>query len=293
MKYIIAIWIMVAALCSLWAEDYRLINTKNGKAIDIVKMANDLAKYDLVFFGEFHGNETIHKLELEVLQLLHQKRPKLIVSMEMFERDTQEYLDMYLNNEMDEEEFILNSRIWQNYPTDYRPLVEYSKAMGLSVLAANIPRYLAGRAVRNVEGFYDSLTERERAYSAREVNAPDDRYRDLFFETMEAGSAHGMPGDAAMYQRLYYAQCLKDDTMAESIVAAMNANPKSKLSHFNGDFHSRYYLGTVQRVLLRSPKLKIAVISPFPVDDLNAYRHHKENRKIANYLILINQNTED
>jgi uncharacterized iron-regulated protein len=33
-----------------------------------------------------------------------------------------------------------DSRPWANYVRDYRPLVEYAKAQGLDVIAANAPR---------------------------------------------------------------------------------------------------------------------------------------------------------
>ena len=37
---------------------------------------------------------------------------------------------------------------------------------------------------------------------------------------------------------------------------------KHTIAHFNGDFQSNRYLGTVERLKKRMPKLKIAVISP-------------------------------
>ncbi len=37
-------------------------------------MANELKKYDLIFFGEYHDNTTLHKLERELLPLLDTKK---------------------------------------------------------------------------------------------------------------------------------------------------------------------------------------------------------------------------
>ena len=60
--------------------------------------------------------------------------------MEMFERDAQIVLDEYLNDLITEKKFLDDSRPWENYKTDYRPLVEFARVNKLNVIAANAPR---------------------------------------------------------------------------------------------------------------------------------------------------------
>ena len=55
------------------------------------------------------------------------------------------FIDKYLNDEMREIEFINNSRPWENYQTDYKPLVEFAKEKDMYVLASNIPRRIANQ----------------------------------------------------------------------------------------------------------------------------------------------------
>ena len=103
-------------------------------------LADELKDRDVVFFGEFHDNDVVHVQHYALLRLLHQRRPELVLSMEMFERDVQPVLDQYLAGEIDESEFVANARPWPNYRAHYRPMVEFAKRNGIPVVAANLPR---------------------------------------------------------------------------------------------------------------------------------------------------------
>ena len=101
----------------------------------------------------------------------------------------------------------------------------------------------------------------------------------------------------ATLERFYYAQCVKDETMAESITNALAARPNAQeggqdaaqirplVVHFNGAFHSDYRLGTASRAVRRSPKSNVKVISVVPVEDLDAIKAD-EYRKRADYVIF-------
>ena len=128
----------------------------------------------------------------------------------MFERDVQTVLLQYLNGLIDEDEFRAKSRPWPNYARDYRPVIEFAKERQLMVLAANAPRPLASKAAK--EGLGAVLGDKD---LARTTTAPQDGYWESFQEMMKGHA--GMFGEDGM-ERFYAAQCLKDDTMAESIV---------------------------------------------------------------------------
>ena len=49
-------------------------------------------------------------------------------------------LDAYLKGEVEEENYLAQSRPWPNYKEAYRPVVEFAKTHELSVVAASIPR---------------------------------------------------------------------------------------------------------------------------------------------------------
>ena len=100
-------------------------------------------------------------------------------------------------------------------------------------------------------------------WSARTITAPhSSEYRRRFNEAM---GAHGGAMDSATLDNVFAAQCIKDDTMAESIADAIKSLPEGaptpQVIHWNGRFHSDYGLGTVERLKSRLPHLNIAVVS--------------------------------
>ena len=287
--------ILTAAILAsqLAAVNYRIISTQTGKDIDLRSMAKDLSKSDVVFFGEKHDDAIIHSLQRQLLPSLHKNQKRLILSFEMFERDVQSAVDAYLKGEITEAEFLQQSRPWGNYDPDYKSLLEYAKREGLPVVAANIPREYASRVVRNGSEFLETLSPAEKALMAREISAPPGSYKDSFLHTMGMVTAHGMPGDANVMDRLFYAQCMKDDTMAESIKMALDAHPKYMLIHYNGDFHSRSYLGTVERLKSRNPKLRIKIISYEFTDELGSFVLAPKAEEIADYIIVLPETRDE
>lgn len=265
MKQCLVMLLLLLGVTLVYAQDYRIVKAAGNKTISLQQMAKELKKYDLIFFGEFHDNSTLHHMQKELLPLIQDKK-ELILSFEMFERDVQDLLDAYLAGEISEADFLAGSRPWGNYDPDYKPLIEYAKANKLKALAANVPRRYAGKLARQGLSFREELDEHELDWISKEITAPDDEYKKAFLATMmgNGSEGHGMMGGNDALELMYLAQCLKDDTMAESIITAIKPKPKGKarVIHFNGDFHSHAFLGTVSRVRQDLPKLKIAVISP-------------------------------
>jgi len=283
MKYIIVILIIIMNITILSAEEYRIVDSRTGKTLSLQQMANELKKYDLIFFGEDHDNATLHKLERELVPLLDTKR-ELILSLEMFERDVQSDLDAYIEGWLTEDEFLAKSRPWSNYKDDYRPLIEYAKQKKLTVIAANIPRSIAGKMARTGPDFTDTLPEEDKKWLPNKISYPDDSYKKAFLETLENMHSPMMNNNPDW---LYQAQCLKDETMAESIVNALKMKPKARVLHFNGDFHSRYFSGTVSRVQEILPKKKIAVISPSYSENWQTANLTAEEKNAGTYIIFL------
>lgn len=289
MRIIAIITVLLFAFGALLGADYQLIESKSGKSISLAKMAAKLKKADVIFFGEFHDNATIHELQAELLPLLYQAKKRLIVSFEMFERDVQPDLDAYLAGEITEEEFLERSRPWPNYATDYRPLLEFAKDKGLKVIAANVPRWIAGKVARGSLTTLEDLDTDDRMNVAITIDTSEGAYKNNFLATMQNNGVHNRFGDEQLYERLYQAQCVKDDTMAESIAQYRERYPKHTIIHFNGDFHSTRFLGTVERLRKRIPKVKVAVISPLYADA----KQRVSARKQADYIIKLNQSEEE
>jgi uncharacterized iron-regulated protein len=286
---------------------HRVYKSGDKRFSDFEAMLAELSRADVAFVGEQHNDMATHRIERAILEGLARRRENVIVAMEMFERDTQSSLDDYLAGRLGEEEFLKASRPWPNYPTDYRPLIEFSRAHRWKVIASNAPRPIAQQVSKQGLDAARSGDESQRKLVATEFACPMDDYFKRFAEAMgkgHPGAHHGQKDEKqtdkkqdeeqrAMIERFYYAQCVKDETMAESIANALGtpsnaqgAAPDSPLVvHFNGAFHSDYRLGTASRVIRRAPKSNVKVISVVPVENLDVI-NVDEYRKRGDYIIF-------
>ena len=268
---------------------HRVYDTKRKKLADFEGMLAALADADIVFLGEQHNDPVTHRLEAAVLEGVARRRSgPIVLALEMFERDVQVPLDAYLAGSKSEAEFLDAARPWPNYPSDYRPMVEFARAKGWPVVAGNVPRRLASVVSRRGLIALDSLPAGDRAFVARDISCPRDDYWTRFKATMGDMSGHGMQLtpeqlDATVW-RIYEAQCIKDETMAEA-VASVHTERQALVVHANGSFHSDYRLGTAARVRRRLPNARIAVVSFVPVADLDRIEG-KSQRKLGDWVVF-------
>ncbi len=249
----------------------RAVDAASGSNLTFRDVVERVSRADVVFFGENHDDPETHRVEFGMLDAIGRTGRPVILSLEMIERDVQPLLNDYLAGRIGETEFLAKSRPWDRYITDYRPMVELAKENGWPVIASNVPRPMASAVGRKGLAALDTLTPAERRWAARDIECPDDVYRKRFMESMRghgSGGAAPSAGDTlptAVAQRFYLAQCVKDETMAESIVNARRDG--AIVVHYDGAFHSDYRLGTVERVRRRAPNLRLAVITAVPVVD--------------------------
>ena len=235
-----------------------LLRTPEGVSVSLSEAVDSLAGADVVFLGELHDNALGHAVQLSLTKALAERRGRIILSMEMLERDMQPTLDLYLRGALSESEFKGLAQLWPNYDEHYRGAVEFCKTSGFQVVAANVYRPIASSIAKHgiAAGAGDP-------WAARSITAPrSGEYRRRFNEIM---GEHGSTMDAASLDNVFAAQCVKDDTMAESIAEALDAFPEAgtapQVVHWNGRFHSDHGLGTVERLKARRPHLKLAVVS--------------------------------
>ncbi|MCF6264787.1 MAG: ChaN family lipoprotein [Xanthomonadales bacterium] len=89
--------------------------------------------------------------------------------------------------------------------------------------------------------------------------------------------------------RSFSAQVLRDDTMAETIAMHLQDNPERKVLHLTGSFHSASGLGTVERLLIRMPELKVAVINPVSVKDSQLPAWSEKDLTTGDFILLVNK----
>jgi len=270
----------------------RVFNSGDKRFGDFEAMLAELAHSDVAFVGEQHDDPATHRLELAILEGVARRRPSVVVALEMFERDVQPTLDDYLAGRTGESEFLKVARPWPRYANDYRPLVELARAKGWRVIAGNVPRRYASQVSKTGLAALDSLPPAERRLIARQIECPKDDYFKRFAEQMGShpGGSDGQASkdeQRAMTERFYQAQCVKDETMAESVANVyLNASePRPLIVHFNGAFHTDFHLGTAARTQQRLSKSRVRVISIIPVDNLDAVKP-EDYRKRGDFLVF-------
>jgi uncharacterized iron-regulated protein len=268
----------------------RVYDTRRGAFTDFETMVADLAQADVILVGEQHDDPNTHRLEAAVLEGMARRRVAVTVSLEMFERDVQPSLDAYLAGTMAEEDFLKTARPWPRYVTDYRTLVEFAKAQRWPIVAANVPRKIAADIAKSGRTAVDALVAADRGLAARDLRCPRDPYFDRFAEQM---GGHRPPASAAgaadaATERYYWAQCVKDETMAESIAAAFarQEGRPGAIVHFTGAFHSEFGAGTAERVHRRLDGRRVVVVSIIPADQLDSIALPAgDGPKRADYLV--------
>ncbi len=259
-------------------DDSVFVWSDAGKAapriVDVQELADRLLPYDVVFFGEFHDHAGVHLAELRLLRALVARDPRWILSLEQFERDVQDVLDDYLAGNIGEVALQSRGRAWDNYASAYRPLLLFAASHHLPVIAAEAPQWAVDCVGAAGPDVLERFTPLERSTVAAELHVMPGAYRDKFMAFQQGSAAHGgggtTPEALARADRSFAAQALRDDTMAESIAAALARYPDRKLLHVTGSFHVAGFLGTVERLRLRAPRLKIAVIEPVEAQDPRA-----------------------
>lgn len=266
----------------------RVYDTHKAAWIDFEVMLADVAKADVIFVGEQHDDPNTHRLEAAILDGLLRRGITPMVSLEMFERDVQSNVSDYLAGKMSEDEMLKASRPWPRYASDYRGLVERARTHGWPVIAANVPRRIASLVAKTGKEAIGQLSPQDRTYVAADLQCPRDNYFDRFVETMAGHPAGNMTKEQqdAMMERYYWSQCVKDETMAESIAsAAVARSAPGPVVHYNGAFHSDFGLGTAERVRRRMIGKRTVVISMLPVKELDNLTPDGEDLERGDYLV--------
>jgi uncharacterized iron-regulated protein len=268
----------------------RVMDTRQKEFSDFESMLADLTRADAVFVGEQHDDPNTHRLELAIIEGLTRRHTPVIVALEMFERDVQGSVEQYAAGTSTEEQFLAASRPWPRYGSDYRPIVEFARTHHLPIVASNVPRRIAADVSKTGMSVVEGLGQ-DRAFAAREMQCPaSGDYYDRFSGMMGGHEVKAEnPAEAkARSDRFYFAQCVKDETMGESVAEAFQKHTAGRVTivHVNGSFHSDFGEGAAESARRRLPGRRIAVVSLLPVDNLDDARASDEDMKRADYLVF-------
>ena len=262
-KFAVFITLLTVSFQMISAQDdekkYRIFDGK-GNAASMVDLMKAAGRADAVFLGELHDDAVGHAFQLEVFRAAIERygaKRKIILSLEMFERDVQIVLDEYLADQITEDHFIKSSRPWGNYKTDYRPLVELAKENKLRVIAANAPRRYVNMVSRLGRDSLGTLSPQAKAWLAPlPYGEPSEAYANKFRALM------GNSDEARMgLANILSSQSLWDATMAYSISETLERNKDALVIHLIGGFHTEQRLGTVEHLASYKPNARSLVVT--------------------------------
>ena len=254
---------------------YILYNAK-GKKVDYDKMMKQLVKQDIVLIGEFHNNPISHWMQLEITKdaKLHRS---LVLGAEMFEQDNQAALDNYLQGKITAKGLDSTARLWNNYKTDYAPLVNFAKENNIAFAATNIPRRYASMVNKGGFEVLDTLSDLEKTWIAPLPFAFDSTLPG-YVNMIKMMAGHGTPN-------MVKAQASKDATMAHFILKYFV--PGSLFIHYNGSYHSDNHDGIVWYLQQARPDIKIATVTTVSQKDIKKLL--EENKNKADFIICVDE----
>lgn len=249
---------------------------KKGKKSSYEKVLKASEKTDVVLFGEIHDNSLVHWLQLEFTKDLAQKK-QLVLGAEMLEADNQKQLDQYLKGEINQKQLDSSARLWKNYKTDYKPLVDFAKEKKFSFIATNVPRRYASLVFKKDLVALDSLSALEKSWIAPlpiafDINLPG--YKSMM----------GMQGGHAG-EKMPKAQAIKDATMAYFI--NKNRKENSIFVHYNGTYHSDNYEGI--NWYLRKLDADIQIVTIAMVEQKDITKLEAEHYNKADFILVIDE----
>ncbi len=280
MKYKILFFAMLILFASMKSDKQAfMLYDANGKDVKYDKMIKELLQADIVFFGELHNNPISHWFELEITKdFYNDKKDNLILGAEMFESDNQLLIDEFLLSRIKTKSFEAEAKMWKNYSTDYKPLLEFAKDNKLKFIATNIPRRYASIVNKNGFEALDSISsEAKKLIAPLPVNYdPDVNCYKSMIEMMGGMGGH-------VTANIPKAQAIKDATMAYFIL--QNWKKGELFFHYNGSYHSDNHEGIVWWLKQANSDLNILTITTVEQDTINPLSDEFKNK--ADFIIAV------
>lgn len=234
----------------------------------------------MVFVGENHNCPISHWMEYKITEALHGVHGnKLVIGEEMLESDNQIILDEYMRRQIPFDRFEAEARLWDNFSTDYYPVVYYAKDNGLRFVATNVPRRYAAAVNENGLGCLDSLSAQAKSWLPP-LPIPFEYDAEANASKFGAMMMISRRSPEEMKQ-LAEAQALKDATMAWFI----SSNLTGPFLHFNGSYHSDGRDGIIPYLNHYRPGLKIATVTSVRQEDISSL--DPDNMGRADYYIAV------
>ena len=231
-------------------EIYRV---SDGTGIPLETMMRDLESVELVFVGELHSNESHHRAQLEVIRSLNHGKKPVVVALEMFRKDHQKALDLWIAGEIGEQEFKEVFLSYWHFPwTLYRDIFIYSRKHKIPLIGLNVSPEITRQVAK--EGF-GSLTPAQKGELPNVGCVIEPEYEAFI---RRAYSFHHHEGVEFTY--FCEAQLVWDTAMAWNLIAAADKWPGRIVVVLAGNGHA--WKHGIPRQIVRERELSYRVVLP-------------------------------
>ena len=205
--------------------------------LDEPALWDQMSSYRVVCFGEQHDSPQHHYAQRRAVEELAARNGNaraFAVGLEMFQTPYQPALSGYVQGDLSEADFLVQSQWSERWGFDfalYRPLLEVARERRLAALALNAPRELTRKISRTG---LESLDATERA-NVPDLELTNAGHRVYFDEAM---SGHPMPANGPKVENMYAVQVVWDETMADTAARWLtSAGADSRLLIIAGSGH--------------------------------------------------------
>ena len=255
-------------------------------AVDITPMSkkelfDNMAASDVIYLGETHDNTHHHAIQLNAIAALVERGLKPAIGFEFFSREQTSRLLQFLHSpdkfhaedaEHSAEQLLREQLGWgDNRDDDWAhlfPILKYAREHKLPVFGADLNAGLRKQLARRG---YDGLNGVERLLIPK-TDFKDDSYREYMFQSFTV--AHCGWRNEGYLEKLYETWLLRNEAMAQSIVAMHTATPDQPVVIILGGAHTEYNMAVFERVAnidseLQQINLRLTSVarSPLPAHD--------------------------
>ncbi len=227
----------------------QLYDLRSNRPATMADFVRSCARKRWVFLGENHATTAHQEMEAQVISALVGAGRKTAVGLEMYQRPKQSWLDLWSSGGIDEPDFLTKSDWKGQWGYDfsfYSPVFQAVRTSHLPLRGLNIPRDWVRTVARS--GF-EGLDADAKAQLPPKMDLTNKLHRQVY-DALIGG--HPM-GDAASMDRMYAAQVLWDEAMADSALKYMrqSGNAAQVFVVIAGSGHVLYHQGINWRVRTR------------------------------------------
>jgi len=236
--------LVIKDISKSFVED-SIISANKATTVSFEDLLTDLSKARIIYVGERHTNRAHHQIQLRVIRNLFQKNPNISVGMEMFDHSYQHVLDLWSAGKLDQKTFLKKVHWYANWKYDfklYSDIFTFIKEKQIKLVGINIPFHIPPKI--SIDGI-TSLSDDEKKHLPKKINISNTAHRAYIDRVFKQHNVKGRDN----FDNFYMAQCVWEDSMAESI--ALNLK-KDMMVVLTGNGHIVHKFGIPDRAFNRT-----------------------------------------